>query len=179
MRTVVFVDAGFIKAETSRDDGLDPRVDARRFVNGVEGLVGPVDAFRWYEGAYGVDHYAYEGQQSYFGALARIPKVELVLGMLLSRPGGVFVQKGVDVRLALDMVALARDDVYDVAVLAAGDADFVPAAADVRALGKRVVVLARDGERVAAELVGTVDGFVEAGPEVVARPAYRHPIRRG
>jgi uncharacterized LabA/DUF88 family protein len=49
-------------------------------------------------------------------------------------------QKGVDVLLAVDMLQLAFEDRYDVAVLLSGDADFAPAIDRVQSLGKEVEV---------------------------------------
>ena len=46
-------------------------------------------------------------------------------------------EKGVDVRLALDVVRLALDDKYDVAIIFSQDQDLSEAAAEVRAISKR------------------------------------------
>ena len=51
-------------------------------------------------------------------------------------------QKGVDVQLAVDMLVGAFGGVYDVAVLVAGDADFVPVVEEVKRRGVMVVVAA-------------------------------------
>lgn len=53
-----------------------------------------------------------------------------------SRP---VVEKGTDIRVALLMYEGARDDRYDIAVLAASDTDFCPAVEMVCALGKPVI----------------------------------------
>lgn len=50
----------------------------------------------------------------------------------------VLKEKAVDVHLAVDMIALAKDDVYDVAYLLSADGDFTPAVDLVRSMGKRV-----------------------------------------
>lgn len=49
------------------------------------------------------------------------------------------VEKGVDVKIAMDLLLDAIDDRYDTALLVSSDADFVPAVQHVRKLGKRVV----------------------------------------
>lgn len=49
-----------------------------------------------------------------------------------------YVEKGVDVSLAVDLVRLANEDVYDAAYLLSADGDYVPAVQAVRALGKAV-----------------------------------------
>lgn len=50
-------------------------------------------------------------------------------------------EKCVDVALAVRMVALAKDDAYDIAVAVIGDRDFVPALQEVRRCGKRVAIV--------------------------------------
>ena len=48
-------------------------------------------------------------------------------------------EKGVDVRIATDMIMLAWVDSYDAAVLVSADADFVPVAQFLQTKGKKVV----------------------------------------
>jgi len=48
-------------------------------------------------------------------------------------------EKGVDVRIATDMVMLAWVDSYDIAVLVSSDSDFVPVAQFLQTKGKKVV----------------------------------------
>lgn len=48
-------------------------------------------------------------------------------------------EKGVDVRMATDMIKLARVDNYDVAVLVSSDADFVPMAEFLETRGIKVI----------------------------------------
>jgi len=49
--------------------------------------------------------------------------------------------KGVDIALTKDMLAHAFRQNYDVAVLVAGDGDYVPLVEEVKRLGKRVCIL--------------------------------------
>jgi len=48
--------------------------------------------------------------------------------------------KSTDIALACKMVSLAQIDAYDVAVLASGNSDMIPAIKEVRNIGKRVLV---------------------------------------
>ncbi len=48
-------------------------------------------------------------------------------------------EKGVDTRLAADMISLAWEDNYDVAVLVSSDRDFVPVAEFLDTKGKKVI----------------------------------------
>jgi len=50
----------------------------------------------------------------------------------------VFVEKAVDVFLAVDLVAMAMKNLYDAAYLLSADGDYTPAVAEVRRLGKKV-----------------------------------------
>ncbi len=54
------------------------------------------------------------------------------------RTAEVFVEKAVDVMLAVDLVVMAERDQYDTAYLLSADGDFTPAVAAARAAGKAV-----------------------------------------
>ena len=49
-------------------------------------------------------------------------------------------QKGVDVRMASDMLTLAFRDAYDIAVLVSGDGDFGEVIDEIKSMGKRVEI---------------------------------------
>lgn len=109
----------------------------------------------------------YNSQQKFFRALKSIPYLELKLGRLERRVvklnnellikdfGGeiankiiekyganivTYVEKGVDVQIAVDLIKLAYNNVYDTAILISGDGDFAPAIIAVKELGKHVEV---------------------------------------
>lgn len=86
------------------------------------------------------DPEGYKGQQKFFAALGWIPHFEIRLGKLVPRNVrykcsncGIDqviptrIQKGVDTRLAVDLVTLAVRDRYDVGIIVSGDADLVEA----------------------------------------------------
>ena len=54
------------------------------------------------------------------------------------KPEWAAEEKGVDVMMALDISIGARNDAYDVAIIASADSDFVPALEDAVHVGKRV-----------------------------------------
>lgn len=107
----------------------------------------------------------YKDQQRFFGGLNTIPYFELKLGRLEKRTakldkealiktfGGdiakqilekwgesivTYVEKGVDIDLATDMLRLAYNNAYDTAVIVTGDGDFVSAIKGVKDMGKHV-----------------------------------------
>jgi uncharacterized LabA/DUF88 family protein len=49
-----------------------------------------------------------------------------------------YVEKGIDINIASDMLKLAYNNSYDTAILISGDGDFVPAVSAVQDLGKHV-----------------------------------------
>lgn len=71
----------------------------------------------------------------------------------------VYKEKGVDVHLAVDMVARAMKDEFDVAYLVSADGDFVPAGKIVRETGKKVFA-ATPGRKRSYELQKAVNRFI-------------------
>lgn len=88
-----------------------------------------------------VDPKGYQDQQRFIAALKTLPYFELRLGYLIyrgtpPRP----LEKGVDVRLAVDMLTRAYGDQFDVAVLVSADNDFAHLVQAVKDRGKHVEV---------------------------------------
>jgi len=78
-------------------------------------------------------------QQRFFDRLRRIPYLDIRLGRLEPRDN-TFVEKGVDIRIAVDMLSMAFHNAYGTAVLVSSDGDFVKVMEAVRDLGKHVEV---------------------------------------
>jgi uncharacterized LabA/DUF88 family protein len=82
---------------------------------------------------------------------------------VFKKPQGKPKSKGVDITLTKDMLSHAFLDNYHIAVLIAGDADYVPLVQEVQRRGK-VVYVAFFGEEqlgLSKELKLTADGFYE------------------
>ena len=79
-------------------------------------------------------------QQDFLSTLRETPYLEVRLGSIKLAPGGVPVEKGVDVMLVTDLLHFAWNDLYDVAVLVSGDADFAYALQEIKNMGKHVEV---------------------------------------
>jgi uncharacterized LabA/DUF88 family protein len=73
----------------------------------------------------------------------------------------VFVEKAVDVFLAVDVVSLAISDAYDAAYLLTADGDFTPAVNAVRTLGKKVYAAC---PLTGAQLGRSVSSFIRLQP---------------
>lgn len=80
----------------------------------------------------------YANQQRLIALLARY-SVPVILGTIIKHPDKTFHEKGVDVRIAVEMIRLARTGQYDKAVLISSDTDLVPAVEEVQSLDKQVL----------------------------------------
>ncbi len=191
----LYVDAGYLLAAaatrvtgTSLRNGIivefRPMVEA--LIEQAEEFSGlPVLRLHWYDSAKnGVP----DRQQERIGEL---PKVKLRLG----RFGVDGQQKGVDLRIGLDLVAHARTGTADVFFLVSGDDDLTEAVEEAQAHGVQVVVLAvpnADGKphavsrhllRAADELStlrpSTIDdNVIKVEPKPPAQPASAVQIAR-
>jgi uncharacterized LabA/DUF88 family protein len=89
-------------------------------------------------------------------------------------------EKGLDVMLVTDMLVLAHRDVYDVAILVAGDRDYLYAVKALKEMGKRVEVSSFDNS-CSRELGLTADSTISL-TRIAARiqlPLYRPEIVAG
>lgn len=148
MRAAVFIDgSNFYHA--CRDSFGRTDVDIGKF---AQWLVGPSrDLVRTYYYTAPVppdrDQATKDQQARFFGALARIPYLEVRFGRLAHKDvycgkcGQTtqrYVEKGVDMHIGVDMLSLASKGLLDVAILVSGDADLADAVRAVKELGKHV-----------------------------------------
>ena len=113
----------------------------------------------------------YQRQQRFFADVTAVPYTELRLGRLvyINWPNTPPYEKGVDIQLATDMITHSYKDNYDVAILVAGDNDFVGALQSVKDNGKNVEVALFGKERTSMQLrnvsdkVITIDGRLLRG----------------
>ncbi len=104
----------------------------------------------------------YRDQQAFFTSVNAIPYSELRLGRLVYHnwPNSPPYEKGVDIQLATDMITHSFKNNYDVAVLVAGDNDFVGAIQAVKDNGKNVEVALFGKERTSYRLRMVADKVV-------------------
>ena len=79
----------------------------------------------------------YADQQKLIGKLQQ-QNIFITLGQLIRHPDKTYHEKGVDVRLAVEMIRFAREDKYDQAYLVSSDTDLVPAIEEVHSFGKTI-----------------------------------------
>ena len=78
-------------------------------------------------------------QQDFLDGLLKTPFLEIRLGTTKIAQG-LHIEKGVDIMLATDLLDFAWNNLYDVAILVSGDADFVYAIHAVKNRGKHVEI---------------------------------------
>ncbi len=169
-RVMIFIDAqNFYNCvcDTLGDDRNGRNIDYPKL---VEELIGDRDLIRVYFYDALPPSRNQSGKQRFLDYIEALPYFRVVLGNVVRRDPGPddfcphckkkltprYEQKGVDVRLAIDMVKLAIGNTFDVAILISGDSDFVDAVQLVQDHGKQVE-LAFMRENCARELRDTCD----------------------
>ncbi|OGZ24255.1 MAG: hypothetical protein A2896_00190 [Candidatus Nealsonbacteria bacterium RIFCSPLOWO2_01_FULL_43_32] len=79
----------------------------------------------------------YADQQRLIGKLQQ-QNINITFGHVIRHPDKTHHEKGVDVRLAVEMIRFARENKYDIAYLVSSDTDLVAAVEEVQAFGKKV-----------------------------------------
>lgn len=79
----------------------------------------------------------YADQQRLIGKLQQ-HRISIIFGQLIRHPDKTFHEKGVDVRLAVEMIRFARKNAYDIGYLLSSDTDLVPAVEEVQSFGKKI-----------------------------------------
>ncbi len=105
----------------------------------------------------------YQRQQRFFQRIRSLPYFKLRLGRLEPRQQ-TLVEKGVDVKIAVDILVHAFRDTYDTAILVTVDGDFAAVADQVSEMGKHVEnAYFREGR--SRELENVCHKFVELTQE--------------
>jgi len=151
-RVYVFIDGGNLY-KSMRDHLSYTRININRFSEGLCGTSRRLVKICYYNAPLNQQENpsGYKEQQKFFSALRKTSYLELRLGNLRKRERKFlcpecqkettfpyWIEKGVDVRLAVDLLGYAFDDQYDTAILITQDGDFVPAVQEVQRLHKKV-----------------------------------------
>ena len=176
----VFIDGGYLRKEAEKWDKLNvhPLKLANKMVGHptVQGWANHPTAHQstllgritYYDALPGKKKDAIEDEENekenaereaYWRAIELLPDVHLGFGELrgLKRP---FRQKGVDTLIAVDVLVGAFSELFDVAVLVTGDADFTPVVEEVRRRGVMVAIAGVDGS-VSDDLRRVADRYIE------------------
>lgn len=142
-RVEIFVDgSNFFLSQ--RDEGWNWRIDVNRLATRLSAGYHFVKLRYYTSPLPDPSSHRFRAQQAFFNELRRSRRIDLILGRHEARIDRVngrryHVEKETDVNLAVDMVVGAYTDRYDVAMLVAGDTDYVRAIHAVQDRGKRLV----------------------------------------
>lgn len=157
-RAAIFIDGGNLYHGLKNLFGK-VSLDFRKF---VEKLAEGCELYRtYYYNAVldqSIDPDTYRKQQRFFDRLRSLPYFELRLGVLKRREGGL-EEKGMDVKIAVDMVSMAYKGHYDVAILVSGDGDYAELVQAVKDAGQRVINAYFEASRSDALRVACDDAF--------------------
>lgn len=93
-----------------------------------------------------VDPVAYVSQQRFLSWMHKTPDLEVRLGRQQKKTDGTWEEKGVDVKIAVDMLAKAYKGHYDVAILISGDSDLTEVVHEVKEQAKHVELVVFSGQ---------------------------------
>lgn len=135
-KVAVFIDGSNLYKGLVSEVAPDYRLNFVRF---IEMLVAGRKLLRayYYNAPLPPEDPAAKPHQSFLNYLKRVPYVSVRLGRL-ERRGEGFVEKGVDIQMAVDMLKLAYARAYDVGILVSGDGDFVEVVRVIQDMGMQV-----------------------------------------
>lgn len=119
-------------------------------------------------------------QEKFFRSLQRLPYFELRLGRLVyfDWPRQSPIEKGVDVKLATDMLVHAFRNSYDTGILVSGDTDYSAALQAVKDRGKHVEVALFGGSHTSRHLREISDRTIDIDKKYLSSCWERGGARR-
>ncbi len=174
-RVCVFIDGSHLYFALKRNNKMT-RVDYYQFSLALVGEKRKLIRTYYYNAVFDSNHFSdkAKSQQSFFDSLDRTPYLELRLGRIIQNREGHRMEKGVDVRMAADMVYYAARDFYDTAIVVTEDQDFSPAMGLVKELGKHVeLAVFPDAQN--REMIRTADKVMPLDEVIHAQAAHIFP----
>ncbi len=138
-RMIIFIDARNIKSsqETYNKENKDNFIFGyREMMNFFNNKYHVIRGY-FYDGAPHVSQQSYE-RQGFYNAIRNLGITLRLKELNQKHP----TQKGVDIYLTSDMISLAYENAYDVAVILSGDGDYTALVELVKSKGKKVWVVA-------------------------------------
>ncbi|MDM7940928.1 MAG: NYN domain-containing protein [Methanothrix sp.] len=173
-RAAVFVDGAYLTKILDVDFGK-PKIDLARFSEILCGDYERLRAYYYncmpYQSSPPTDEERrrFASMDKFVYTLRKLPRFEVKLGRL-GCVGGEFVQKRVDIALAVDLVRLSCGRMIGKAVIVTGDSDFVPAIEAAKEAGV-LVVLYYSPSSIHDELLSAVDESVVIDQSLISQVA--------
>jgi uncharacterized LabA/DUF88 family protein len=171
-RAVVFIDGAYLQKVLEKDFDK-PRIDFEKFSNLLCDDYERLRTYYYYAMPYQgnppteEERKRYSVADKFISRLRKLRRFEIRLGKLAKRDGE-FIQKRVDILLAVDLVRLSWGRQMATAVVIAGDSDFVPAIQAAKDAGV-LVRLYYSKRSVHNELLEAVDEYFEINSEIIEK----------
>lgn len=144
---MVFIDGNnFESAVTSLFNGAQQRIDYGKLANYIANIRnGQLQRLYYYTAMSSHDKTKAAATKKFIDTLNKhVPYCVAKAGYLKhmgqdANGKDIYIEKGTDVNIAVDLVSLAYNNAYDEAVLLSADTDYEPAIRVVRQLGKNIV----------------------------------------
>ncbi|MBI4344354.1 MAG: NYN domain-containing protein [Euryarchaeota archaeon] len=172
---MIFIDGGYLRESFKKLFGHD-RIQygflSRRLfekvsgsitggATGTAGLQLELRRVYYYDAIVTPKEEEFDQQNKYFAAIEENPDYEVKLGRLIRLGDGGFRQKGVDILLAIDMINKAHLNHYDIALLLAGDDDYLDLVKTVKDISGKRVFGAYDTSSASKRLIKSFDRRIE------------------
>lgn len=136
-RVAIFIDGGYLDA-TNRDECGGVKIDYAKFAAKVAGDIEILRTYYYnclpYQQTKPTDEEKakFAQAQKFYAALKSLSRFEVREGMLLYRGTDksgkpIYIQKGIDIQIGVDLVLLSAKQQISHAIIVAGDSDLIPA----------------------------------------------------
>ena len=153
-KTTIFVDAGYLIAVTRRKN---KRVDLVKLSKVLAKDSWEKTIFYSALPKFGTTEYS--NAQRFHSKIARLDKFEVRFGRLQYDKRGKATQKGVDMKLGIDLVQMSMKKDFDVAILITGDSDFLYAVQKAREANVKIKLAHFPGSSINREFQQSFDEY--------------------
>jgi len=152
--TVIFIDAGYLIAKC---------LERNKKLNFVK-LSRKLTRDRWkktifYDALPKMGTPRYSKAQKFHSSLRKLDKFDVRLGRLQYNQNGKPTQKGVDMKLGIDLVQMSMKNEFDTAILITGDSDFLYAVQKAQEANIRVILAYIPGSKINKAFQESFDGI--------------------
>ena len=171
-RVIVFIDGGYLR-ELCKDHYGHDKIDFKKlrlwlisYFNRLPKYPFQANLIRiyYYDAIVDKTHQDYDAQKKYFESIEKERFYTVRLGELVKSSKKKRKQKGVDVQMAIDALAKAYQDQYELGIFAIGDQDFIPLINAVKDAGKKTLCFAHHPSS-SHELLKTFDTRIYFTPK--------------